>query len=35
MLHGRSVRWWVATAAIAGCLVLGMALLFGAVVFYG
>jgi hypothetical protein len=29
------VRWWVATAAIAGCLVFGIALFFGAVVFYG
>ena len=30
-----TVRWWVATVAIVGCLVIGMALFIGAVVLFG
>jgi hypothetical protein len=33
--RGHSMGWWVATVAIVGCLVIGMALVIGAVVFSG
>jgi hypothetical protein len=31
--RGHSMRWWVATVAIVGCLVIGTVLVIGAVVF--
>ena len=35
MFRGPGVRWWVALVVIVGCLVIGMALFFGAVALAG
>jgi hypothetical protein len=35
MFRGHGVRWWVALVVVAGCLVIGMALFFGAVALSG